>query len=1050
MSLPGLYTTKSELKRLESLRCVRYRNRTLKHNAKLIKYKGAIYRFENSKVVCGDQIFIQDPQNCIFATQDLRELKILGVGEIVGTSGSFLIFKRGPQYHVFSNGIVVSMHFYLESDKLLYRPASRSHEGADVVQRSLTYKGFFVVQSERNVLFINLSDNTDVQFRFPGPVFKVKRIVAGKVEYVFVRYAVGTKGIEYDALFYYDQIVSQALRITRQHGQYVIDSVQGLCREGISQYSKRNVLNDCASGLQIHAETIQARRMEDYELCGCKKDISANFSDQGCQTPKTDLSAQDLFLSKLVASHHTDATYEPDNQSNVMEERQGYGQNVRDSAAGGARVLWDFSPLEEQLFEHLSLDRQVLFLRSRAEGRNSDIVMGMLSTIIHRFESIESLCTKANMERHGRVLSALRIHDPKVFFHQAPDLDAVLKSKRFLFRQPFTKEEVDFLGRRYSRIFRFDPTVDKSENLAYTVIHCENARGEGNSQAHVFSRMLGTKRRFNRLFKSYLGDIRIQDVVQFMLENSIAIQPDVNDVAGSRQNTFLLRSHSNVGSFIMNLGSAYCDGYLRDAPKINNSRADDKVSQDIMFLNGACLSTFYKKSSMGAHYDLGTAFGNGLIKGLSDEDTQKYLKMVEDADEKTMRHLLLIISTRSIKDSAKRSTSINSIFKSQAESQDMGLRRAALCALAIYNYSTNDSRILEILTNECRRFGPSNPEKNGCFYDRDYRILSALCCGLVATKPMSVALDDSFCELLINGLSSVGSGCSREVFYRTDNCRPQEAFYSQLFELVCDFSTPVDLVIRGISLEGALQAVEIFRMSAKIFYVALKSLRDQDVGCVDNWLFDLAERAEEALGKDPRLMVVFTMVLAALSIVKSGTCDLKLLRILRRQILKTKDLRHMDEYEFFDYAAKDRVRLKGCGYESMQMYKTCVGIVCSNFGMSKARADIKQIIVTFFVQNSLPFRFSYVDILRMLAIKSFEPNQEALEALRRHAAEIDLRCRRKRLCKLFKSRFSELNALDKKVVVDILSDYYENYHHAKKGRTIFDLRMLAKLVAICK
>lgn len=1008
MELPGLYTTKRELRRLENFRHARYKNRDIKYNTKLIEYRGVASRIENIRIACGDQVFIQTPQNCIFATQDMRDLRMLGMGEILGASGSFMIFRREQAYHLCSSGIVIAICFYLEDDKLLYKPASDLHEEAvhDPVQMSLVYKGYFIVQSERNVLFINLGCTTDVQFRFPGKILSTRHIT-GNAECVLVRYVAEA---ELDALFYHDRLISQNLRVTEHHGQYMVETVQGFGRESISQFHKKNKLDGCAPGLQFCTDV-------------------SNEDSVPCPSTPDKADAQSMFLANLVTSSH----------------RTHGDASKREDKLFGAVVLGNFSPLEEKLFRYLNLDEQVLFLRSHVEEGGRDIVASHLSIIVHRLESVESLLTEENMKKHEHVLSSLGIYDFNVFFYLNPDLDAVLKSKCFLFRQPFTKEEMELLSRRYSRIFRFDPTIKESKNLAYTIIRCETRYKR--NKVCVLSAMLDNKRAFNKLFRSYFGDIRIEDVIHFMLECNIAIQTDVNDVAGSRQDAFLLRSYSNIGCFIMNLGCTYCDGYIRDPPRINSTRVDDKVSQDLVFLNGACLFAFYRSASMGIHYELGTAFGSGLAKGLTDEDTQKYLKMAEDADEKMMRHLLLVISTRS-NDSTRRSVSINGILKSRVESLDMGLRQATLCALAIYNTSTNDRYVLEILINECKRFGPTSLEKNSCFYNREYRTLSAVCCGLVATKPMSIALDDSFCELLANGLSSIDTGCPIERFYRTDDCRPQEIFYSQLFGLVCDFSASVSTVIQDIVLKDAMSAAEISRMSAKIFYIALKSLKEKNEDSVCDWLFDLAERVEEALERNRDMHTVFTLVLASLSIVKSGTCDLKLLRILRRQILRTKDLRHMADHEFFDHAAKNKVTIKGCSYECMQMYKICVGMVCSDFGMSRTAADVKQLIVTFFVHGTIPLRFSYLDILRMLIVRSFEPNQETLKSLRRHAAEIDLGARRKRLCRLFKTTFPTLNILDKKAVVDILSDYYENYHMGK--RTVFDLQILARLVAICK
>lgn len=658
-----------------------------------------------------------------------------------------------------------------------------------------------------------------------------------------------------------------------------------------------------------------------------------------------------------------------------------------------------------------------------------------------------------------------------------------------------------FLTRVYKRVFFYDNRVKKTKRLAYKVI-----RRELGQSAQPGS--LGMK---TSVFRRIHGDLRAREITDIMTECSITIEANVDDTDAIRQKAFLVRFLAGAGAFLLNSGDIPYQASI--AVQINGHGIEEMVPEDLVFLSGVYYSTVVGETSpvwtdarKMVVFGMGRDFGLALAGRLEDERYQTYLGRLKDADGKNghLRYTLLILASHRKKHGTgggKRpevdgqplhagnrtpldrqrswdaacgvvyNDKINQILANQIRNSDLGLKKAAIASLAVYNVGSGNSNLFCLLFKECQRFGSTDLERNTQFYDRKYRSLAAVAASLIFSVQHSIQLADSFCELIINGLSFLGSNVYKNCLQRYDDCRHDEVFYSELFVLVNDFATPIDRIVGEMdSVSEQCSAVCIHRMAARVFYISLKHLhsrhRDKGVpgsrrdaasaeespGYVRS-LFSFVEKIEDNLGRSRKWRVLFDFSLVSLSVILNSTFNLNVLRILRRQILVSKEITDSSGASVFEPKTKNMARFYGSGYESMLYYKLCIGVVCCGFGTRRLRitgqVDYKLLIVTFFYAgNSLP-SFEPADLLRLLILKSTGENVSFKSVWAENERKDRLKRARKRLMRGFIRRFEEMDDVDRKFTVDVLSDFYENYS-AETASPLFDLRFLAKVLSIIR
>lgn len=994
-----------------------FNEKKLKYNSKLIIYNREVIRFENVKIAVGQHVYIQNPYQSIFFSENLKDFTFMGMGEIIGVVNSFLITKDGDSYLIYNNGMKVSMFFTLNQDKLHYSHVK--NEGKTTLSTSSAiYDDFFVVIGEKNAMFVDFNGANDVQYSFAGRITKFYPFEFKGILFFAIAYL--KNSTDRVALFYSNALLSSDVFLENTPSKILF----------IPKYFNRwNDDTKCFTEVKEHLGTMN-QRSDTY-----------NINDKMHVSP----SQVEFIANQTPYRFYNGYLSEPDNQKNTKIYKKDNPCFKTEE-----RTSFHMNSIEHAAFNLADKFSKIAFLKAVFNCENYDIISENASLLVNTHKSLARLLNKSN----GDSFSHLKDLSTKSYFYENFEI-GLLRPQKFKFKADLTPKEVLFLSRKYSRIFTYDNKVKTSQNLAYKIIEHECKFNKSKEKSLALEELVFYNKTFLKIIKRHYYDTRIADILEIMLENSINLHPDINDTNSFRQDAFLLRCCCNVGAFIANSTLNYYHSIFNTPIKINSVSADDKLSKEFRFLNAACTFSYYKNPSFINTYEkYGHVFGKGLISGLSDDDLQENLKLFAVSDTQTFKFILLIISTYPSNINTSKTFDINTTLKIGLESRSLDTKKAAMCALAIHNLESHNRNIIDILEKEVERFGPVNSDRNNEFYNRDYRKVAAICVGVIATKPLFSKHIDSFCELIISGLSCIGTGVGEANFHRCDNHRLDEIFYSELFQLTCTFSTdPKDIlptIYDNLLLESELL---IYRSAAKLFYISLFYLW-HDKACPDdiyNSLVEYTLSVEENLFSKKPKRILFNFALVSLSIMKAGTCELSILRILRRQVLRAKDIKFMDEHHIFDHNKKDFLIFKGSGMENIGIYKLCIGILLLNFGTSKLKkSSVKYLVISFFLTDACLLEFNFIDILRMLLIRFFEPNQAVIEAYKSVLQKINMREKRKKTMKFFNKKFSKLSELDKKFVVDVLSDYYENYHFSENSDSIFDMKVLAALVSISK
>lgn len=971
---------------------IKFQRKKLKYSSKLILYDSMVTKFDCKKIVADNEIYIQNLQNSIFLTKDLQDFVFLGNGDIIGILNSSLIVKFGSNYWIYTNGIKISLYFYLENDKIVYKH-KKNGNGYEIETECIIYDNFLVVTHKKNALFIDFYDSKDLQCTFSNEIIKYYPISFKKI--IFLVFEYEKNNLVQKALFYYNELICTNVYI-------------------------------------------------DY----LDKDVNISFNIKPHMANKNNIEDGSVeFINPLdTVKNNRKGSFLLDNVEN--EKSNGISQYY--TTKYDYKVTFDISNIEYNAFLISNIEDRISFLKMSFTGAKFNIIACVADLILHYSNNISLI-----IDQNQNIYSELIDLSSNSLFYENPDLSILKKMPKFKFKNRLTEMEINFINRKYQRVFLYNPQVNITDNLAYKIIDIEKRFINHNNLGKLFDQCISHDKSFIRIINAHYEDTRIEEIIQILLENKINIQADIADVNNYRQSTFLLRCACNIGSYFMNLNLRYYTNSLNQSIKLNSLSIDEKLPKDLQFNNSACLFSYYKNPELKNIYDqLGYDFGDGLINGLSQEKLDKYLKLVSTVEDNILKFVYIVISTSNINILSGENHNINTLFKSSLENDNIDIKKAGLCSLAIYNLETHDRNILEILIEEINKVGPIKLDRNTAFYNSEYRKLAAICISMVSNHSLLIKTNDSFCELLVNGLSSINSNISPSTFYRTDEYKPDEIFYSVLFQHTCDFSILPKYIVNELDIVlSTSNLITIYSTAAKIFYVSLYYLNNnmKYEDHIYNKIYDFVVLLEDRLLNEQYFQILFNFSIVSLSIMKSATCDIELCRILRRQLLKTKNIEYMNNYSIFDHKKKDLNSFKGFDYESVQFYKMAIGIVCLDFGMSNiTQKSIKQLIITFFISNSCFLEFNYIDILRMVLIKTFKTNDKSIDELRSTFVKQYLNKKRKKCVRYFENVFYGLSDIDKKFVIDILSDYYENTFYPGNQEPIFDMKILAKLVSITK
>ncbi len=618
---------------------------------------------------------------------------------------------------------------------------------------------------------------------------------------------------------------------------------------------------------------------------------------------------------------------------------------------------------------------------------------------------------------------------------------------------------------------------------------------------------------------SIIGDSRGEEVFEIMTENTISIEKDILDPGNARQTFFISRVFSSSGMFLLyseNFLLSYAPKMSMNSVSLLSSIPDDLI---FYFFVSNHISTFPKGVAKDVVLKYAKVFGKNLIGFCDYSKLTSFIQSLNNPDIKISEvcYILLLIGssrnrrfiyTKKNNDNLKKSKiklniknetkcksldlnalltnhrkyrnsnakyrkykrsesntnphfipdpGANHILISYLKKNDMKLKTTALVSLAIYNLNSQNKIILKILIEQIKKNGPFIYE-NRClgYYDRSYRALAAISAALVSNPDQFISFNDSFSELLYNGLSFIGTNLYGNMFKRDSYARLPEIFYSELFFLLNTFSLNVNQVIQIFDNKiHANSLSDIIRLAATIFYLSFKILKDKIFFSkeIENWFFTSLEKIEELAYRNNKYQILLDFTLISLSILLNSTFNLKILTIIRRQILRTKEPRNVLKSDQFSISDKKMVTVCIPGFESMHYYKLCMGIVCCGFGTTKLniknQIDYKILIISFLYMDDNLTVYKHYDLFKLLLYNCTIPNYKFVKALNTKIKKLKIKKYKNKITKKFFSEFDRLTSLDKKIAIDILSDFIENYA-TKNDRKKFSIRKLARILTATK
>ncbi|KAM0678761.1 hypothetical protein BDAP_000544 [Binucleata daphniae] len=362
----------------------------------------------------------------------------------------------------------------------------------------------------------------------------------------------------------------------------------------------------------------------------------------------------------------------------------------------------------------------------------------------------------------------------------------------------------------------------------------------------------------------------------------------------------------------------------------------------------------------------------------------------------------------------------------------------SILGLGFLFYESDRKDIAQILVNECNANGVFTSDSNRNhkkYYDEFYRYFSVFSLSLTYKNDLKfVSLNDKMCELLLNGLVFIGTRNKRILYElkRNEDAKYEELFYSSLFLELCMLETDSLSIINEINI-NSMTLSDAYKLSGKIFYIAFKELKDILDGITRNVelynkLLELCLIAEEKMQENENLRLIFDYLLITLSIIQNGTCDLNVLRILRRLIKQSENSKFLDTKEFFSLSSCKDEKVFGLLYGQTVKYKMCLGILCLGKGTKKFRFSknmIRNTIISFFINFPLtPADQEYFNILRYFICFDIADNNESKQkneknaVLYKNSIGSDLE-------ECFTANFNEMNKYNQKISLDVLCDYFE-------------------------
>lgn len=723
-----------------------------------------------------------------------------------------------------------------------------------------------------------------------------------------------------------------------------------------------------------------------------------------------------------------------------------------------------------------------------------------------RFELLKP--TRDGMARIDRMFEACLVRCKSVWeflsLELPPiDLPVISRCKRLIkHTHPLSTCAEDVLDVKYTRIVGYNAEIIGSmkyseiNNLAYRVIYMELNRARAAESTGPI-RSVG---KMCRLAAKHFGDPRMEEMVLLFNERPRVFEIDENDLENKKERSYILRMACNIGRAYLFYASDIVEDRYDVLPlrfsiykndelgeiDIKESGWSDWPSFNHSVYRGVSLSLCddishnfidtkvreFISSEEGSEFALaGTIFAFGLHKRLSGMHPRAVMRLV------TSRYPVIsmaLVAGVGISNIGKRDEELGKLYVHYLKSANpLYIHVGCIIGLGALYSGSGNVLVRETLVVEANRDGVFRYEVhnkgNKIWYDYGYRVSASLSIAMLYAGTnlemfRFISLNDSLCELLTNGIVLFGAKQMKFMkrLQRGECDRLEEVLYSELFMLGLALDDDLDGIVRGVREKYAsAKACELYRISGRILYVSVYVLYRNVSVDFDGHLFrtilEICLSTERLVKKNDEFKVLFDTCVVALSLMSNSSSNLDIIRILRRQIKMTERSKFLsDQVDFFFTTSRCRQEAGfTIRYGDIEKYKMCLGIAACGMGfvkISNTSHVVLDVIATFFINFPISsMDQEYFNMFRYFLLMSMRKNSSSFRNSTEYPKMSSRNSKKAKIVdmskinKTFVKAYSNASNADKKLVVDVLTDFYEQHGD---GSTLLDVEMLKDLA--CK
>lgn len=742
------------------------------------------------------------------------------------------------------------------------------------------------------------------------------------------------------------------------------------------------------------------------------------------------------------------------------------------------------------------LERNILACCSRSAQK--DFIEAFLRHGEKRFDVLsptKDVTAKINkvlerwLVRSGDVWRFLSLGFPPLVFPLVQSCERLIR-----YTHPGLAGTGDSMDVKYKRLVEYNRETVKSmryseiNNLAYKIIYLELKKDETRRR----TRPVRSVKRLCKAAEWFFGDPRMEEIFSLFNERPRVFEIDENDLENRKEKSYILRAAANVGRAYLFFGLDAVRERYRIAPlKFLIYKNDELGEIEIKESGWADWPTFnhavyrscalapgdevshsfvekkimdFASSGAGSEFALaGCVFGFGLQGRLSEIHPQTLLRLVSSKHPAVSMALLAGMGISHI---GRRDEVLGKLYIYYLKSvQPLYIHVGSIVGLGMLYSGSSNALVRDVLVHEADKDGVFRCETynkgNKIWYDYAYRVSASLSVAMLYVGTnlemyKFAAMKDSLCELLANGVVLFGTKQMRFAsrLKRMDSDCLEELFYSEFFLLGLLSDGDADEIARAVCESySRAKLCELYRMSGRILYLGVHALCRDSVdadGPVFRMILDVCLGAERLMGESDGFKVLFDTCIIALSLMSSSTCNLEVVRILRRQIRRMEKSKFLvDQTDFFCTTSRCKQETQfTMRYGDIERYKLCLGVAACGMGslrISNSPRLVLDVVATFFVNFPLsPMDQEYFNMFRYFLLLSTQSE----DGFRSSMAYLKLSSRRSRnretadmarVNRMFAKGYSEASAADRKFIVDVLTDFYEQYGCEN---TLLDVEML--------